>query len=388
MRKPLSLKSLIILIAVLIVVAGVAGWAYFRSTRPTLALSGEVQAREIRNGSRFGGRVRRVFVREGQIVQAGQPLVEFEDTDLKAKIADARATLNQAIARERLLARGADLGEVRQAGAAVRQSQEQLKMLRTGARPEELAQAQSRLRAAEAQWQQAQKMADNAQTMLDAGIISRQKADALNSEVEAARSNVDSLRAALALAKSGGRAEERRIAQANASAAAARYQEILKGAPPEEMSIASANVEKARSALQSLEAQTGEVRLKAPFAGYVSVVGVTEGELVPPGRPVVSIIDYSHLWTDVYVPESRLLDLGLAPGEPVSVETEAKAASRHTFPGRIALINPRSEFVPNSGGDSSSEESAFRVKIELSGTNADGRQRLYPGMKVKVRFRQ
>lgn len=384
MRRPLSLKLLTTLVVLLVV--SVAGWAYFHSTRPVLTLSGEVQAREIRNSSRFGGRVRRIFVREGQIVQAGQPLIEFEDTDLKAKIADAQATLNQAIARERLLARGADLGAVRRAGATVRQSQEQLKMLKTGARPEELAQTQSRLRAAEAQLEQAQKMAGNAKTMLDAGIISRQKYDALNSDVEAAQGNVDSLQATLALAKSGGRAEERRIAQANLSAAEAQYQDLLKGASPEEMSIASANVEKARSALQSLESQTSEIRLKAPFAGYVSVISVTEGELVAPGRPVVAIIDYSHLWTDVYVPESRLLDLGLVPGEPVSVETDA--GTPRLFPGRIALINPRSEFVPNSGGDASSEESAFRVKIELSDTKSDGRQRLYPGMKVNVRFRQ
>jgi HlyD family secretion protein len=384
MRKPPSFKVYII-IAVVIGAAWAASTAYFKASPTALKLSGEVQAREIRTASRFGGRVKKVWIKEGQVVKAGQPLIDFDDSDLQAKLADARATLSQSIARERLLARGADLGTVRQAGAAVRQSQEQLNMVREGARPEELSQVKIKVQAAEDQYHQAKEVADNGKTMLEAGIISRQKYDTLTDAVKTARANADAQRAGLTIARTGGRPEERRIAQSRLSAAQAQYSQVLKGAPPEEMSIASSNVEKARSALQALEAQVSEIHIKAPFEGYISVVGVTEGELIAAGRPVVSIIDYSHLWTDVYVPESNLIDLGLAPGEAVRVYTNA--SRKHEFPGRIALINPKSEFVPNSGGDASTEESAFRVKVDLNETQADGKQLLYPGMKVNVRFR-
>lgn len=384
MRKPASLKLVVSLIVSVVLVASVVSFAHFWPAKTTLKLSGEVQAREIRNGSRFGGRVKQVLVQEGQTVQPGQLLVVFDDTDLQAKIADAKATLNQALAQERMLAQGADLGQIRQAGAAVQQAKERLKIVSSGARPEELTQLQSRVQAADAQAKQAQQAADNAKVMLDEGIISKQKYDSLQEAKDTANGALEAARAALKLAQSGGRPEERTVAGAQLSAAKAQYSQVLKGARPEEMSIASANVEKARSSLQALEAQQNEVRIRAPFPGYVSVIGVTEGELVPPGRPVITIIDYSHLWADVYVPESKLMSLSLHPGDAVIVKARSDKTSE--FQGKIALINPKSEFIPNSGGDTSTEEQTFRVKVNVASKDLSGHKDLYPGMKVDVLF--
>jgi HlyD family secretion protein len=242
----------------------------------------------------------------------------------------------------------------------------------------------SRVQAAQAQAQQAQQAAENAKVMLDEGIISKQKYDSLQDAKATADSNLAAAQAALHMAQSGGRPEERRVAGAQLSAAQAQYNQVLKGARPEEMSIASANVEKARSTLQALEAQQKEVRITAPFPGYVSVIGVTEGELVPPGRPVITIIDYSHLWADVFVPESKLLSLSLHPGDTVTVK--ARSDKNTEFQGKVALINPKSEFIPNSGGDTSTEEQTFRVKVAVSNKDMSGRKELYPGMKVDVLF--
>lgn len=386
MRKPSSFKLVLSVAVVVILIALVVAFSSLWPSKPAFKLSGEVQAREYRNGSRFGGRVLKVLVQEGQLVKEGQLLVTFEDTDLEAKIADAKATLAQALAQEKLLAKGADIGQVRQAGAGVQQAQQRLKMVSEGARPEEIAQAQSKVQIAENQAQQAQKAVDSGKTMLDEGIISRQKYDSLILAAETAQSNLSSAKAALTMMKSGGRPEEKRIASAQLSAAKAQYGELIGGAEPEEFSIASANVEKARSNLKALEAQMGELQIEAPSAGYVSVVAVTPGELVPAGRPVVTIIDYDHLWTDVYMPESKLANLSIQPGEAVSVKTRSEKDTR--FEGNVALINPKSEFIPNSGGDSSSEESTFRLKINIASKDVTGQTMLYPGMKVDIYFNQ
>jgi multidrug resistance efflux pump len=384
MRKPKPFKLLLSLVVLVLLIAGVVSSAQWWPSKSTLKLSGEVQAKEIRNGSRFGGRVKQVLVQEGQVVKPGDLLIVFDDTDLQAKIADAKATLSQAIAQERMMSKGADIGQVRQAGAAVKQAQERLKMVSNGARPEEIAQGQSRLQAAETQAKQAHQAAENAKVMLDEGIISKQKYDALQGTLATANSNVDAARAALNMMKSGGRPEEKNVAGAQLSAAKAQYNQVLRGARPEEVSIASANVEKARSALQALEAQLAEVRIKAPFPGYVSVVGVTQGELVAPGRSVITIIDYSHLWTDIFVPESKLLSMSLQPGDVVTIKPRSDQKSE--FQGKVALINPKSEFIPNSGGDSSTEEQTFRVKVNIADKDVTGQKSLYPGMKVDIFF--
>lgn len=386
MRKSSSFKIIVSVASVVILIALAVAFSSFWPSKKTFKLSGEVQAREFRNGSRFGGRVLKVLVKEGQLVKADQLLVTFDDTDLQAKIADARATLAQALAQEKLLAKGADLGQVRQAGAGVQQAQQRLKMVSEGARPEEVAQARSKVQIAENQLQQAQQAAHNAKTMLDEGIISHQKYDGLVNAAETAQSNLNAAKAALKMMETGGRPEEKQIASAQLSAAKAQYGQVLKGAQPEEMSIASANVEKARSNLKALEAQLSELQIKAPFAGFVSVVGVTPGELVPPGRSVITIIDYENLWTDVYMPESKLASLSIEPGESVYAETRGEQETR--FSGKVALINPKSEFVPNSGGDSSTEESTFRIKVNVENKDLTGQKTLYPGMKVDVYFNQ
>lgn len=382
MRKPTSLKLVTTAVILVALIASVASFAYFFPHKAPLKLSSEVQAKEIRNASRFGGRVKQILVKEGQNVQKGQLLIVFDDTELQAKIADAKATLSQALAQEQLLAKGADIGQVRQAGAAVQQAQERLKMISSGARPEELTQAQGKLHDAELQQQQAQQTADNAKTMLSEGIISQQKYDALQAAASAAKNDYQSAQAAFKMMKTGGRPEERQMASSQLSAAKAQYGQVLRGARPEEVSIASANVEKARSALQALEAQLAEEQIRAPFAGYVSVIGVSEGELVPPGRAVVSVLDYSHLWADVYVPESKLSEVSLGKG----VVVKAKSYKDSQFGGQVALINPKSEFIPNSGGDSSTEESTFRVKVSVDGKDQVHQTQLYPGMKVDVYF--
>jgi multidrug resistance efflux pump len=382
MRKPTSLKTVLALVALVLVIAGVVSFAYFSPRKAALKLSGEVEAREIRNASRFGGRVKQILVKEGQLVKQGQLLIVFDDTELQAKIADAKATLSQAQAQEQLLAKGADIGQVRQAGASVQQAQDRLKMITSGARPEEVTQVQNKVHDAELQMKQAQQTADNAKTMLDEGIISKQKYESLQASAQAAKNSYQSAQASLKMVKSGGRPEERQMAASQLSAAKAQYGQVLRGARPEEMSIASANVEKARSALQALEAQQAEEQIRAPFAGYISVVGVTEGELVPPGRAVISVLDYSHLWTDVYVPESKLSLVRL--GNPVVVRSKAYKGSE--FGGQVSLINPKSEFIPNSGGDSSTEESTFRVKVSVEGKDKVNQAQLYPGMKVDVYF--
>ena len=58
----------------------------------------------------------------------------------------------------------------------------------------------------------------------------------------------------------------------------------------------------------------------------------------------------------------------------------------------MALINPKSEFVPSGGSGSTGEESDFRIKIDINpraisgGKNKPNPIRLYPGMKITVRF--
>ena len=93
----------------IVLVAGVAAWriAGARREKP-LVLSGAIEARDVEVGSLLGGRIEKVLVDEGATVAAGQPIVQFE-TDLvdlqiqqqRARVAEAGANLQKAIAGPR-----------------------------------------------------------------------------------------------------------------------------------------------------------------------------------------------------------------------------------------------------------------------------------------------
>src|SRR5262245_44568098 len=108
----MSRKSLVTGIVVLAVGAGVLGCYWTIGHRDqSLQLPETVEVQEVRLGSKIGGRVARVLIREGDLVQPEQLLVRFEAPELEAQ-------------------RGQWLARVQSMSAA-------LEKMRNGSRPEE-----------------------------------------------------------------------------------------------------------------------------------------------------------------------------------------------------------------------------------------------------------
>src|SRR5262249_22474401 len=73
-------------------VAGASGWWWLHGERSAgLHLHGTVEIQEVRLGSKNGGRVAEVLIREGELVKAGQTLVRFETPELEAQREQWRA---------------------------------------------------------------------------------------------------------------------------------------------------------------------------------------------------------------------------------------------------------------------------------------------------------
>lgn len=371
-------------VALVAVIASVWFFGFVLPNADQVQLTGLVQAKEVKNASRFGGRVLKILVHEGDAVKVGQPLVTFDDVDLKAKIADAQAALTEATARQQMLMAGATSADLRQGQAKLLQAQENLRMLRNGARPEQQAQSDAQVIAAQSKLDAARQAYQQSTPMLNEGVISRQKYEELKVAYDAANSNYESAKAASDLAKKGGRPEEINIAQTQVSAAAAQYSQLRGGARPQELQIAAAAVSQAQAALDALKSQLSELSLKAPISGVVSIISVSEGELVQAGRPVVSVIDPNDLWTDVYLSESKLSKV--QEGQPVKVTP--LVTKNVAFNGHVTYVSPKSEFVPGSDGAASGEEAVFKLKIALDPLDANKENHLRPGMNVRVAFQR
>src|SRR5262249_15567847 len=88
-------KRLISRVVLSLAAAGYLGWRTLRAPQP-LEWSGTVETRSIKVGSRTGGRVKDVLVREGDDVTPGQVLVDLEPGDLPAQKLIAQGQLDQA----------------------------------------------------------------------------------------------------------------------------------------------------------------------------------------------------------------------------------------------------------------------------------------------------
>ncbi|MGH9855770.1 MAG: biotin/lipoyl-binding protein, partial [Blastocatellia bacterium] len=92
--------------AVIFYISCANGGFGFKKEDPLL-FSGTIETREIRVGSKLGGRVTDVLVLEGQETRAGQTIVRFDIAEVEARRLQAEARIAQQQARLERLERGA-----------------------------------------------------------------------------------------------------------------------------------------------------------------------------------------------------------------------------------------------------------------------------------------
>ena len=89
-------KSILILLFAAAALAATGLYAGWFNRDTALQGSGTVEAHNIRVGSKIGGRIDKVLVREGDSVQPGQVLITFDDQELQASLEQSRANAEKA----------------------------------------------------------------------------------------------------------------------------------------------------------------------------------------------------------------------------------------------------------------------------------------------------
>src|SRR5262249_35841749 len=159
-----------------------------RHREQVLRLPGVVEIQEVRLGSKIGGRVEKVAIREGDLVDAGRPLVYFAMPEMEAQREQYQAALDTATADLEKARNGPRPEEKRAADAAVEAARARWKLLKAGSRPEEIAEARSQFASAQAELKLARERFDRTERLYRQGPSSRE-------EYEAARSGLDNAQA-------------------------------------------------------------------------------------------------------------------------------------------------------------------------------------------------
>lgn len=341
--------------------------------------SGRVEQDTMRLGSKVGGRIATVHAQEGQRVAAGTLLIELEAGELQAQLAQARAAEAQAAAQLALLLAGTRAEDIAEAESRVAQQRAQLEMRRRGFRDEEIREAQAQRARAEADHDLALREAERGEELYAAKSISDQERDRRRATRDATKAALDAAREREALYKSGTRAEEIAIAQAQLSQAEAALQRLRNGARTEEIAAQRAAHEAARANVARLEELVAELRIVSPVEGIVQTLDHQPGDLLTPNAIAVSVQRAGAPWVRCYLPQARL-PLA-APGAAVTVRIDGFAG--RSFAGKVRRVNAEAEFTPrNVQTNDKRAELVFDVKVDLT----DAPPEVRPGMFADVVF--
>jgi HlyD family secretion protein len=271
--------------AVLAVLAGgLLAYQQERAAPAASAWTGTIEARVIAVGSRVGGRVKEILVREGDLVVAGQPLVALEPGDLDARMTEAQGAVEAAQALLTRLERGSSVAD--------------------------LEAARARCKLAEHEAREARRDLDQARTLYARGSLPRLEVDL------AARA----LRSATA---------EREVA----SETLARLQ---RGTEAEDLQAARGGLHAARGKLDSLRVAIEELTVYAPGRARVETLEVGVGDLLAPDAAAVRLTDSEQPFVRAIVP-ARLLGR-VAVGDVVRVRVAADGAPDRPLEGRVERL--------------------------------------------------
>ncbi|MCS7226811.1 MAG: efflux RND transporter periplasmic adaptor subunit [Gloeomargarita sp. SKYB31] len=330
----------------LLVLVGVGLWLGNRQRRPGLDVdaltvpatlrdltvripaSGRIEPRQRVNLSpKTPGHLVALYVQQGDRVQAGQIIARMDDAELQARKRRALADLEQAKAR--------------------------LAELERGNRPEEIAQVQAQVQAAQARYELARQRRQRNEALFAQGAIAQDALDVARTEESTALAAFQEAQRRLDLLRVGNRPEV--IAQARAQVAAAQAQ------------------------LQTIEVQIADTVIRAPFAGVITQRYASVGSFVTPSSfasatSSATSSSIAALAGDLEM-VARVAETDISqirPGQPVEITADAYPGE--TFRGQVVLIAPEAVVEQNV--------TFFEVRVRL----LTGQDQLRAGMNVDAVF--
>jgi HlyD family secretion protein len=353
----------VITVAAIAVTAVYAGW-FTKDT--SLEGSGTVEARNIRVGSKVGGRILQVLVREGDHVQPGQTLITFDDKELQASLEQARANAEKA-------KRGFRREEIQEAQAAATQAKADYEMHQKGYRKEDIAAAQADVDRATADETRAKLDFQRYQALADKDLVSKQQRDTTEANWKMSLAAKENAQHKLDELQRGFRPEEIAMSEARYLQAQATLEKFQRGNRRED-------VDAAQSALAYEEARYRERQVLAPTAATVEVLDVRPGDLIAPNTPVATLLESDQIYVRIYVPETELNKVAVGQKAQIRVDPFDK----QTFDGVVEQINQQAEFLPrNVQTREERVHQMFGVKVRIS----DPSHRVLPGMAADVKLK-
>ncbi len=325
----------------LILVLLIGGGSYWYRAQQAQAINrvsftGVVEGEEKVIKSEVAGRVQTVTFTDGSQVKTNEALIEVDARESHSQVAQQELTL--ALLR-----------------AKIQQAETQLAWARD-TYPTQLAAAKANLIKASADAEFAQKEFARRQELRQAEVLSQQRFDQAQNQIEIARAGV--------------MREQHVVAAAEANLRQIQLAEDALHVQTRQLAVETERLNQMRIILDKYV-------VRAPCECTVQTRLIRAGEYVTPGTGIATLLDTLDKYVRIYVP---VVDLGKVHlGMPVSIEPDSLPGE--FLPGEISFIEDTAQFTPkNIEVKSDRITQVFAAKVRVLAQA----ERLKPGMEGAV----
>lgn len=310
-----------------LVISNLAALLTACTEQPAEYFPGYAEAEYVRLASPIAGTLVRLHVQRGDKVEQNAPAFVLEQESERAARMEAASRLQRA--------------------------QAQLANLKKGRRPDEVAAVQAQLTQAQAALQLSSSNLARQQQLVADKFIAPSSLDEARSAAARDQARVNELKAQLRVARLGARSDEIDAAQQELKAAEAQ--------------------------LAQADWKLAQKTQRMPAGGDVVDVLYREGEFVPAGTPVVSLLPPQNIKARFFVPEPVLGRLRL--GQEVVLACDGCAG---TIAARISFLSPAPEYT-SPLIYSKENRAALVFMVEARPVPQQARM-LHPGQPLEVRL--
>ena len=281
----------ILVLAALAAIVLAAAWALFKPKTPDpISWQGYAEADFVKVGPTQAGLLTTVHVARGDRVVKGQALFEQDAADDRAAVDQARRLLQQA--------------------------RDQLANLLSPSKPSEIEQAKANLHDAEAARDRAQEDLRRSSSLLKTGAATQQTVDQEDAALRSAEAKVAAATAALGTAQASmGR--------------------------PAEIEAQKSLVDSLEAALKQAQWRLDQRSVAASDTSLVADVIAFPGETLAAGAPVVSLLPPQNIFVRFFIPEPHLAKVHV--GDKVAFACESCPKD---LGGVVSYISPQAEYTP------------------------------------------
>lgn len=293
----------------LIVISGCNG-----DNKDTIEASGNIEATNIVISSQVSGKVIQILKDEGEQVNKGDTVIIIDPETYKLKLDEALASKEYA--------------------------QAQYKLLKEGARYEDIKQAEDNLKQAQVSFDLAEKDKKRMDNLYESQSITKKQHDDAVANYEIASARLNSARENLEKVKNLARPEELKQAEANLN-----------------RSIANVNI---------LQKNLNDCFVTSPSSGFITKKFVELGETAGMMSSLFQIADLNSVELAIYVSETELGKVKLGQKAEIKVDTYPDK----TFEGKVTYISPSAEFTPkNIQTKDERTKLVFQVKLKIDNSD-------------------